>query len=300
MVAHPADQFRVGLVGLGGRSNVGKSTLLNLLVGYKVAIVTPLPQTTRRRILGIRNDPDAQLILIDMPGIHESRKLLNQRMVGRARACLKEGDVVVGVIQAAQRLGAGDRQFLAEFRELRQPKIVAINKIDLVPRPLLIPLAEQCVSLVPGAEIVPVSALTGENVEELVSTIKAVLPIGPALMPADQYTDQSERMLAEEVILEKIFFAMREEVPFSTAVKVEDFSAAPERKLLRISAAIIVERESHKGMMIGAGGQRLKEIGQSARLDLERLFESRIFLELVVKVEKNWTRDPRKIEELGL
>ncbi len=300
MAAHPADQFRAGMVALAGRSNVGKSTLLNLLVGCKVAIVTPLPQTTRRRILGIRNDSDAQLILIDAPGIHESRKPLNQRMIDRARACLKEGDVVVGVIEAAPRLGAGDRQFLAEFSELRQPKVVAINKIDLVPRPLLIPLAEQCLSVVPGAEIVPVSALSGENVDELVATIKRLLPIGPALMPADQYTDQIERMLAEEVIREKVFLAMREEVPFSTAVKVESFSPAPERNLLRIAAVIVVERESHKGMMIGAGGQRLKKIGQSARLELEQLLESRIFLELTVKVEKNWTHDPRKIEELGL
>jgi len=299
-VAIPADQFRAGLVALGGRSNVGKSTLLNRLVGYKVAIVTPLPQTTRRRTLGIRNDADAQLILIDMPGIHESRRLLNQRMVGRARACLKEGDVVVGVIQAARRLDDGDGQFLAELRELRQPKIVAINKIDLVSRPVLIPLAEQCLNLVPEAEIVPVSALSGENVDELVATIKARLPVGPALMPDDEYTDQSERMLAEEVILEKIFFTMREEVPFSTAVKVEEFSLDPERKLLRISAAVIVERESHKGMVIGAGGRQLKEIGQRARLELEQLLESRIFLGLTVKVEKNWTRDPRRIEEFGL
>ena len=296
----PADHFRAGFVGLGGRSNVGKSTLLNRLVGYKVAAVTPLPQTTRRRILGIRTDPDAQLILIDMPGIHGSRKLLNQRMVDRARACLREADVVVGVIQAGARLDGRDQEFLDELRELRQPKIVAINKVDLVARAALIPLAEQCLKLVPGTEIVPVSALSGENVEELVSTIKSLLPPGPALMPADQYTDQSERMLAEEVILEKIFFAMREEVPFSTAVKVEKFSLEPERKLLHISALIIVERESHKGMIIGAGGQQLKEIGQRARVELEQLFESKIFLELLVKVERNWTRDPRRIEEFGL
>ncbi|HTY55018.1 MAG TPA: GTPase Era [Candidatus Binataceae bacterium] len=300
MTTSPTEQYRAGFVALGGRSNVGKSTLLNRLIGCKVAIVTPLPQTTRRRILGIRTDPDAQLILIDAPGVHESRKLLNQRMVGRARACLKEGDVVVGLIHAAPRIDRDDLEFLAEFRELRQPKIIAINKIDLIPRPSLIPLAEQCAQMAPGAEIVPVSALSGENVEELVSTIKALLPLGGALMPDDQYTDQSERMLAEEVILEKIFFAMREEIPFSTAVKVEEFISDAERKLLRIAALIVVERESHKGMIIGAGGRRLKEIGQAARIELEQLFESKIFLQLTVKVEKNWTRDPRRIEELGL
>jgi len=293
-----ASEFRSGFVALGGRSNVGKSTLLNLLVGHKVAIVTPRPQTTRRRILGIRHDADAQILLIDMPGIHEARKLLNQRMVGRARACLREGDVVVGVVEASQRLGPGDREFLAEFRQLPQPKIVAINKIDLVPRVALIPIVQETLALAPEAEIVPVSALSGDNIEELVATIKRALPAGPALMPADQYTDQTERMLAEEVVREKIFLAMREEVPFSTAVRVEEFTVDGE--LLRISAVIVIDRESHKGMMIGAGGRQLKEIGQSARLELEQMFESRVFLKLLVKVEKDWTRDPRRIEEFGL
>lgn len=295
---HPDSQFRSGFAALGGRSNVGKSTLLNRLVGHKVAIVTPRPQTTRRRILGIRHDADAQILLIDMPGIHEARKLLNQRMVGRARACLREGDVVVGVIEASQRIGPGDREFLAELRQLPQPKIVAINKIDLVPRVALIPIVQETLALAPEAEIVPVSALSGDNIEELVVTIKRALPAGPALMPADQYTDQTERMLAEEVIREKIFLAMREEVPFSTAVRVEEFTVDGE--LLRISAVIVIDRESHKGMMIGAGGRQLKEIGQSARIELEQMFESRVFLKLLVKVEKDWTRDPRRIEEFGL
>ncbi len=291
-------EFRSGFVALGGRSNVGKSTLLNRLVGHKVAIVTPRPQTTRRRILGIRHDADAQILLIDMPGIHEARKLLNQRMVGRARACLKEGEVVVGVIEASVRLGLGDREFLAELSRLPQPKIVAINKIDLVPRVALIPIVQEALALAPEAEIVPVSALNGDNIDELVTTIKRALPVGPALMPADQYTDQTERMLAEEVVREKIFLAMREELPFSTAVRVEEFTVDGE--LLRISAVIVIDRESHKGMMIGAGGRQLKEIGQSARIELEQMFESRVFLKLLVKVEKDWTRDPRRIEEFGL
>lgn len=291
-------EFRSGFVALGGRSNVGKSTLLNRLVGHKVAIVTPRPQTTRRRILGIRHDADAQILLIDMPGIHEARKLLNQRMVGRARACLKEGEVVVGVIEASLRLGPGDREFLAELSQMPQPKIVAINKIDLVPRVALITIVQEALALAPEAEIVPVSALNGDNIEELVATIKRALPVGPALMPADQYTDQTERMLAEEVVREKIFLAMREELPFSTAVRVEEFTVDGE--LLRISAVIVIDRESHKGMMIGAGGRQLKEIGQSARIELEQMFESRVFLKLLVKVEKDWTRDPRRIEEFGL
>jgi GTPase len=295
-----AEQFRSGFVAIGGRTNVGKSTLLNRLVGHKVAIVTPLPQTTRRRIVGIRHDPDAQLILIDMPGIHAPRKLLNQRMVAVARRTLGEGEVTVGVVEAGGRLRAGDRAFLEELGAVKAKKIIAINKIDLLGRNQILPLIEECQALVPDAEIVPLSALTGENVDDLVQTIKRMLPVGPALMPADEYTDQTERALVEELIREQIFLAMRQEIPFSTAVQVEQFVEEPERRLVRIVALIIVERDSHKGMMIGAGGRQLKTIGTAARLAIETLLGARVFLELVVKVEKDWTRNPRKLAELGL
>lgn len=291
---------RAGFVTLAGRPNVGKSTLLNRLVGQKVAIVTPRPQTTRRRILGIRSDPDAQLIFIDTPGLHRPRSALDQRMVEVARRCLREGEVVVGVIKARAQLAAEDRDFLAELRELKVPRVIAINKLDLVSRAALIACAEQCSRELHEAEIVPVSALRGENVGELLRVIKGMLPEGPSLMPEDEYTDQSERALAAEIVREKIFLAMRHEVPFSTAVVVENFVEEPERRLIRISALIVVGRESHKGMLIGARGQRLKEIGTAARLELEELFGTRVFLELLVKVEKDWTRSPRKIEELGL
>jgi GTPase len=293
-------EHRAGYVVLCGRSNVGKSTLLNRLVGEKVAIVTPRPQTTRRRILGIRTDPDAQLILVDTPGLHEASRLLNRRMVEVARAAMAEADVVAVLVQAGERLNPDDRELLAEVRQLGRPAAVVINKIDLVPRPLLIPLAQECLRMVPEAEIVPVSALSGENVDELLITLKRMLPAGPALMPEDQYTDQTERLIVEEVIREKIFLAMRQEIPFSTAVKVEQFTEVEDRNLVRIAALIIVDREPHKGMIIGAGGQRLKQIGQSARVDIEERLGKRVFLELHVKVEKNWTRDPRRLSEFGL
>jgi len=298
----PSDgaEHRAGYVVLCGRSNVGKSTLLNRLVGEKVAIVTPRPQTTRRTILGIRTDPDAQLILVDTPGLHEATRLLNRRMVEVARAAMAEGDVVAVLVEAGARLAAEDRELLAEVRKLGRPTAVVINKIDLVARTMLIPLAQECLGLAPEAEIVPVSALSGENVAELVATLKRMLPAGPALMPEDQYTDQTERLIVEEAIREKIFLAMRQEIPFSTAVKVEQFTEVEDRNLVRISAIIIVDRDAHKGMMIGAGGQRLKQIGQSARLDIEQRLGRRVFLELHVKVEKNWTRDPRRLSELGL
>jgi GTPase len=291
---------RAGYVALSGRSNVGKSTLLNRIVGEKVAIVTPRPQTTRRKILGIRSDSDAQLILVDTPGLHEATRLLNQRMVKVARSCMAEADVIAVLVEAGERLHPEDSEILSEISGMGRPRAVIINKIDLVARPLLIPFSEECLRLVPDAEIVPVSALSGENVPELVATLKKMLPTGPALMPPDQYTDQTERLIAEEVIREKIFLAMRQEIPFSTAVRVEQFTEIEERNLVRIYATIIVDRESHKGMMIGAGGQRLKQVGQDARLDLEQRLERRVFLELNVKVDKDWTKNPRRLNEMGL
>ncbi len=293
-------RHRAGFVALAGRSNVGKSTLLNHLVGEKIAAVSPKPQTTRRRILGIVNRPDAQIILIDTPGLHEPKRLLNQRMVAAARSALADADVVLTVIEAAPVFSGSDRDVLREVEHSSKPLIIAINKIDRVSRDRLIAIADECGKLVPVAEIVPVSALKGENVEELLATISRMLPEGPSLMPDDQFTDQSERTLVAEIIREKLFAEMREEIPFSTAVVVDNFELDAERSLLRISANIIVERESHKGMVIGSGGLQLKKIGQAARLELEQMLGSHIFLQLNVKVEKNWTRDPRKLEEFDL
>lgn len=293
-------RYRAGFVALGGLPNVGKSTLLNRMVGQKVAIVTPRPQTTRRRILGIRTDPDAQLIFIDTPGLYRPRTALDKRMVDVARRCLGEGEVVVGVIEARARLDAGTCELLAMMREIKTPQVVAINKLDLVAREALMACADQCHNELPEAEIVPVSALRGDNIDELLAVVKQMLPESPALMPEDEYTDQSERALVAEIVREKIFIAMRQEIPFSTAVVVEKFTEEAERRLIRISALIIVGRESHKGMLIGAGGRRLKEIGTAARIEAEKLLGARVFLELLVKVEKDWTRSPRKIAELGL
>jgi GTP-binding protein Era len=294
-----APEHRAGSVVLGGRSNVGKSTLLNRVVGQKVAIVTPRPQTTRRRIVGIRTDPDAQLLLIDTPGIHDSSKELNRRMVEVARRALSEGQVVLGVIAAGDSIDPADRAVLEQLATLKARLLIVINKLDLVPRPHLLPLIEELHGDFPDAEIVPVSALRGDNVEELIGTIKQMLPVGPALMPEDQYTDQTERMIAEELVREKIFLAMRQEIPFSTAVRVEKFVDQPERRLKSISVLVIVERDSHKAMLIGARGRTLKQIGTAARLELENIFETRVFLTMVVKVESGWTRDPRRVAEYG-
>ena len=294
-----AKTHRAGFVALGGRTNVGKSTLLNQIVGQKVAIVTPKPQTTRRRIVGIRSDPDAQMILIDAPGLHESSRPLNRRMVETARRSLAEGEVILAVVEAGGDLKLEDRAFLEEAAKLGRPAVVAINKIDKSTREALMRIVGQAHEALPPAEIVPISARTGENLSELLRVLKQMLPESPPLMPEDEYTDQTERMLAEEIVREKIFFAMGQEIPFSTAVVTEKFSEEAERNLVKISALIIVERESHKGMIIGAAGRKLKEIGTNARLELEEILARRVFLELHVKVERGWTTDPRKLKELG-
>ena len=293
-------EHRAGFVAIGGRTNVGKSTLVNRLVGQKIAIVTPRPQTTRRRILGIRTDADSQMLLLDTPGLHEAKKELNQRMVQVARRAIAEGEVVLAVVEAADKLNPGDRIVLTDIRVLAHPTIVVINKIDRIARARILPLIEEIHQGFPDAEIIPISALSGENVDELVTTIKQMLPVSPALMPPDELTDQTERMIAEEIVREKIFLKMRQEVPFSTAVRVDEFEEDAERSLKKIHATVIVDRESHKGMLIGAGGRTMKEIGSAARIELEQLLGGKVFLEIIVKVERNWTRDPRRIAEFGL
>ncbi len=294
----PQPPHRAGFLTLAGRTNVGKSTLLNRIVGQKVAIVSPKPQTTRRRIVGIRSDPDAQIILIDTPGFHQARRSLNHRMIDAAWRCVAEGEVVAVAIEARNALDPRDREVLQEIARIERPIVIVINKIDRGGRERTLPLAQAAHRILPAAEIVPLSALTGENVAELLRVIKLLLPESPSLMSEDEYTDQTERMIAEELVREKIFLKMHEEIPFSTAVIVEQF--VEEGDLTRIAAAILVARESHKGMMIGAGGRQLKQIGTEARLELEQLLSRRIFLSLRVKVEPGWTDDPRKLKELGL
>ncbi len=294
-----AEAYRAGVVTVAGRPNVGKSTLVNRIVGLKVSIVSPRAQTTRRRVAGVRSDPDAQIVLLDTPGLGAARRALERRMVDTARRCLSEADAVAALVAAAPALSAEDEALLAELRAVKPPGIVIINKIDLVPSRKLLPLASQCSALAPEAEIVPVSALTGENLDELVKAMKALLPERPALMPQDEYTDQTQRAIVEELIREKILLQMRDEIPFSAAVKVEQWTEDVPKRLVKIHAVVLVERDSQKAMVIGAGGQRLKAIGTAARLETEQLLGTRVYLELLVKTERNWTRDPRKVAELG-
>ena len=297
----PDPQYRCGFVALVGRPNVGKSTLLNTLVGAKVAIVTPKPQTTRNRIIGIKTLPQAQLIFVDTPGIHRHPgSLLNQRMVEAALYVLKETDVVLFLVDAQRGVVPADEEIGQRLSGARVPVVVVVNKIDLISRTALLPLLERLATLLPERDLVPVSALTGENTAELLNTIIAALPVSPALYPSDELTDQSERVLAQEVVREQLFLHTQQEIPYATAVVVEEFSEKPEKQLLLIRAVIYVERSSQRAIIIGDRGSRLKQIGQAARLQLEAFFGCKVFLELFIKVAKGWTNNLAMLKELGL
>jgi GTP-binding protein Era len=291
--------FRSGFVSLIGRPNVGKSTLLNLLLGQKIAIISPKPQTTRNRILGIKNLPSGQIIFLDTPGIHRSGNLLNQSMVRTALATLQEVDVVCLLIEANSPGHEENDWILENLQKVRKPVFLAINKIDLVPKGNLLSIMERFSQKRPFEQIIPISAVLGEGVDILVRELLKILPEGPRLFPEDMVTDLPERFLAAELIREKVFHLTREEIPYATAVAIEEFKEREEKNLVVIRATIQVERETQKGILIGEKGKRLKEIGRLAREEMEALLGVRVFLELWVKVEKNWRDDPRALRRLG-
>jgi GTP-binding protein Era len=289
---------RAGFVTLVGRPNVGKSTLLNGLVGTKLAAVSAKPQTTRNRIVGILTRPEAQIVLVDTPGIHGGSTPLNSRMVAAARQSLGDADVVLLVVDGTTGIGAADREVMAEVGT--RVRFVAVSKSDIAKPQTLMPTCAEVARLLPNAEVVPVSGLTGDNVERLLALVAAALPAGPNLYPAEQVSEQSERFLASEIVREQIIEQTRDEVPYTTAVVIDTFREEPARNLLVIQATIFVERATQKGIVIGEHGRRIRNIGQSARLQLETIFACRVFLELHVKVVREWSKDPRVLRELGL
>lgn len=282
--------FRSGFLAILGRPNVGKSTLLNALVGAKVAIVSSKPQTTRNRIQGILTRSDAQVIFIDTPGIHKPINRLNEQMMQSVYDSLEGIDLLLLMVDSTEKFGAGDRFALDIVRRSGHKAFLLLNKIDLVAKPTLLPLIDTYRREHEFAEVFPVSALTGENLDLLLNAIIGALPEGPLYFPADQITDQPERFIAAEFIREKIFEATREEVPYSTAILVEKWEETG--KLVRIHATIYVEREGQKGIVIGAGGAMLKRIGSEARQELETLLHTKVFLELYVKVKPEWRESP--------
>ncbi len=292
-------QFKSGFISLIGRPNVGKSTLLNLLLGEKIAIISEKPQTTRNRIVGIKNHPGGQIVFWDTPGIHRARSRLNQSMVRTALATYKEVDGICFLVEASQSFHDENDFILETLKEVKKPILLVINKIDLIAKPNLLPIMDEYSRRRSFEQIIPISALRGDGAEFLVAEMLKILPEGPRLFPEDMITDLPERFLAAELIREKVFLRTREEVPYATAVVVEEFKEREEKNLVVIKATIQVERESQKGILIGEKGRMLKEIGSQAREEIEALLGATVVLELWVKVEKNWREDPGALRRLG-
>ena len=296
--SHTPPGHRSGFVAIVGRPNVGKSTLLNQLLGQKVAIVTPKPQTTRSRILGIKTRADAQIIFVDTPGLHVPRSLLNRRMLETAERAVAESDLVLWLVDATAGVTADDRRIARQLVAGRRPLCVVLNKIDRLGREQLIPILAELDRLIPAHDVVPVSALKAGNVDVLVDQIVRLLPEGPRYYEADTLTDQTERMLVQEVVRGQVLLQTRSEVPYSIAVTVERFEERGH--LAVVSATIHVERESQKGILIGARGVRIKAIGTAARRELEEMLGRRLYLEVFVRVQEDWTAREALLKEFGL
>jgi GTP-binding protein Era len=293
--------MKSGFVSFIGRPNAGKSTLLNRLVGTKLAIVSDKPQTTRTRILGVRNYPDAQVVFLDTPGIHRPLHRMNVRMVDVALETIRDVDVLGLVLDVAEKLGKGDRYVLDLVKDVKIPVFLILNKIDLIKKTKLLPLIGQFGQEQRFAEIIPVSAATGDNVDRLERAIIDRLPEGPPLYPDDYLTDQPERVMAAEIVREKLLQFTHAEIPFSSAVVVDRFEEpADEGGLLRLHCTIVVDRESQKPIVVGKGGEMIKRIGTAAREELERFFSTRVFLDLRVRVAVDWREDERVLQDIGV
>lgn len=289
--------FTSGFVSIIGRPNVGKSTLLNSIIGEKIVITSDKPQTTRNRIQGIHNIPGGQIVFIDTPGIHTGRSRLNKSMDEVARSSISGVDLLMLVVEAT---GAADPAFIHDvLAKVKIPVVLVINKVDLLTdKALVLKKIADWAALFPFKEIVPISAGRNDGVEHLVSVVGGYLPEGPAMFPDDILTDMPEKFIVAEMIREKVFRLTRDEVPYSTAVVVESFIER-ENGVIAISAAIMIERDTQKGIIIGSKGEMLKKIGTQARQDIERLLDTKIYLELFVKVVENWSERPSKLKELG-
>ncbi|OAG28691.1 GTPase Era [Thermodesulfatator autotrophicus] len=293
------NKFRSGYVALIGLPNVGKSTLLNQLLGYKVAIATPKPQTTRFPIRGILTGENFQIIFVDTPGIHDAKDLFNKIMVEQALKAIEEVDSIVFIIDVSNRNPKAEEKIVEILRKANKPTILALNKIDLIKKGELLPIIDYFSQIYPFKAIVPISALERDGLEELVKEIAETLPEGPMYYDPETLTDQPQRLLAAEIIREKVFMLTRQEIPYATAVVVEEFHEDPERNLVVIQATIYVEKDSQKGIIIGKGGQMLKKIGTLAREELEFLLGKRVHLDLWVKVLKGWRKEEKLLRRLG-
>jgi len=291
--------FKSGFIGIIGRPNVGKSTLLNNIIGEKIAITSHKPQTTRNRITGIKNIESGQLIFVDTPGIHRATTPLNEFMVAAAKDAFRSADIILLVVEAAEGVHRDDQLIVESLRNTGLPVILLINKIDLVWKKNILPVMDQFQHIFSFSEIIPISALTGDGLSALMEQIWKLLPEGPRYFPDDMMTDRTERFIAAEIIREKIIMLTHQEIPYATAVVVDSFKEDEDKNLLVIQATINVAKNSQKGILIGKKGSMLKEIGKRARQDMEIFFATRIYLELFVRVRKDWTHDAGMLREFG-
>jgi GTP-binding protein Era len=296
------DEFRVAYVTIIGRPNVGKSTLVNRLLQQKLSIVSPRPQTTWHRILGIRNLPQAQLLFLDTPGMHKSEAVFNQSLVRSALRAMADADIILWLIDASQPEDPDDQLILEQLRErtpARAHVLLALNKVDLVEKPLLLPRIAHWQEAYPFAEIIPISATEGDNVDRLESVLVQYAPAGQPFYPPEELSDRPERFFVAEIIREKVFALLHQELPYAVAVQVEAVRAREGRGLTDVEATIYVEKDSQKAIVIGAGGQMLKKIGALARPEIETMLETRVFLRLWVKVLEGWRKDAAALRRFG-
>jgi GTPase len=291
--------MRSGFVSVIGRPNVGKSTLVNALVGQKVAITTPVPQTTRHAVRGVLHREDMQIVFVDTPGLHKPRTLLGSRLNDVARGALSGVDCVLFLVDGSQPIGRGDEFVAGLLADVRNPRIAVLNKVDAFARARQLPQLARLAELGEWDEVVPVSAATGAGVDLLAGLLAARMPEGPAYFPEGQLSDQPTEQLVAEIIREKAITVMREEVPHSIATVVEEITPGAREGLVEVHALLYVERDSQKGIVIGKGGSVLRAIGQRAREELELVLGARVYLDLRVKLMKEWQRDPKKLERLG-
>ncbi|MTH52464.1 GTPase Era [Bacillus mangrovi] len=294
-----SSEYKSGFVSIIGRPNVGKSTFLNRVIGQKIAIMSDKPQTTRNKIQGVLTTDDSQTIFIDTPGIHKPKHKLGDFMMKVAQNTLREVDLIMFMINAEEGYGRGDEFIIEKLKEINTPVFLVINKIDQLHPDQLFPLIEKYKELYPFKEVVPISALQGNNVETLLTQINGYLPEGPQYYPADQVTDHPERFIISELVREKVLHLTREEIPHSVAVVIDAIERREENGSVYVAATVIVERDSQKGIVIGKQGKMLKEVGQRARVDIEALLGSKVFLELWVKVQKDWRNKMNQLRDYG-
>lgn len=291
--------FHSGFVALVGAPNAGKSTLLNRMLGEKISITSRKPQTTRNRILGIVHRPAAQFVFIDTPGVHRAQQPLNVRIVDTALSALGDVDLILLIADPLRPDLPAENFLIGRLVETGKPVILAVNKMDRLTPEQLIETLDRWSKRHGFKHIVPISALQGTQVDDLLQVLEEMLPEGPPFYAEDMLTDSAERFIVAELIREKVFRLTGEEIPYATAVTVDVFKETRQGKMVRITATIHVERDSQKGMVIGRGGKKLKEIGQAAREDIEKLLGNKVYLELFVRVQKNWTRDTRALRKFG-